>query len=246
MSAVLVIAGTDSSGGAGLTRDVATLSQLGTDTLCAVTAVTAQSDRAVAAVHAVPADMVRAQIAAALASGRVAALKIGMLATAANARAVAEMLARTIELPVVLDPVLVASSGGALLDAEGVKVLRAELLSRVMLLTPNVPEAAALLNSDVARSEAQLLRQGEALLALGARAVLIKGGHFGGEQCTDLLFTNTTGVRHLRAPRIARTRRGSGCALASAIAAGLAAQLDLYDACVRAKRYIGEFFQTGK
>lgn len=245
MSSVLLIAGCDSSGGAGLTRDVRTLTQLGARALCAVTAVTAQSDHALSALQPMPAELVRAQIAAAFATREVDAIKIGMLATTANVEAVAESLPLHGAPPVVLDPVLLASSGGALLEAGAVAALRAALMPRVTLITPNIPEAAALLGMPMARSDEQLLRQGEALLALGARAVLLKGGHGSGAQCTDLLFSGGQSVLRFSAPRSATLRRGSGCALASAIAAGLAARLDLQEACARAKQYMTEFFQHG-
>jgi hydroxymethylpyrimidine/phosphomethylpyrimidine kinase len=245
VSAVLVIAGSDSSGGAGLVRDVRTLTELGIDALCALTAVTAQSDRQVIAVYPLPHELVRAQIEAALATGRVGAIKIGMLATAATVRAVAESLGTHEALPVVLDPVLTASSGGALLDADGLGALREVLLPCAHLLTPNIPEAAALLAAPVAQSEAELLRQGQALLALGPRAVLLKGGHGSGPEATDLLMSAGQPLRRFPAPRIGATRRGTGCTLASAIAAGLAAHLTLAEACARAKSYVTRFLQRG-
>jgi hydroxymethylpyrimidine/phosphomethylpyrimidine kinase len=245
VSAVLVIAGSDSSGGAGLVRDVRTLTELGIDALCAVTAVTAQSDHEVIAVYPLPHEMVRAQIEAALATGRVGVIKIGMLATAATVRAVAESLGTHEALPVVLDPVLTASSGGALLDADGLGALREVLLRCAHLLTPNIPEAAALLAAPVAQSEAELLRQGQALLALGPRAVLLKGGHSSGPEATDLLVSAGQPLRRFAAPRIGATRRGTGCTLASAIAAGLAAHLTLAEACARAKSYVTQFLQRG-
>ena len=245
MTAVLVIAGSDSSGGAGLTRDVCTLSELGIGALCAVTAVTAQSDSEVIAVHPLPHELVRAQIAAALATGRVRAIKIGMLATRATVCAVAESLRAHQALPLVLDPVLAASCGGALLDSAGIVALRELLLPRASLLTPNIPEAAALLAAPLARSEEELLRQGEALLALGARAVLLKGGHGSGAEATDLLVSALEPLRRFHALRMAATRRGTGCTLASAIAAGLATDLTLDEACARAKRYVSDFLQRG-
>ncbi|HEY4749060.1 MAG TPA: bifunctional hydroxymethylpyrimidine kinase/phosphomethylpyrimidine kinase [Steroidobacteraceae bacterium] len=245
MSAVLVIAGSDSSGGAGLVRDVRTLTELGSEALCALTAVTAQSDREVIAVYPLPHQLVRAQMDAALATGRVRAIKIGMLATAATVRAVAETLARHAGLPVVLDPVLAASSGGALLDADGLCALRELLLPRAQLLTPNIPEAAALLAAPVAESEAELLRQGQALLALGSHAVLLKGGHSSAAEATDLLVSPRQPLRRFAAPRIGASRRGTGCTLASAIAAGLAAHLTLTAACARAKSYVTQFLQRG-
>jgi len=237
VTTVLVIAGSDSSGGAGLTRDVRTLTQLGVQARCVVTAVTAQSDARVYAVHVVPPELVRAQLAAACATGPVDAIKIGMLATGATVLAVcAGLPAET--LPIVLDPVLASSSGGELLDAEGREALRTTLLPRVTLLTPNIPEAAALLGSGSARSEAELLQQARALLALGPEAVLLKGGHGGGAEASDLLLLRDAAPRWLRAPRIANARRGTGCELAAAIATGLAGGLAVGTACERAKQHL--------
>lgn len=248
MSRVLVIAGSDSSGGAGLTRDVDTLARLGAGALCAVTAVTAQSDRQVSAVHLVPPELIRAQIDASFATGHVGAVKIGMLGTRAGVLAVAAALAAHPPVPVVLDPVLEATSGAPLLDEDGRAALRETLLPRATLVTPNIPEAAALLGVEAAATEQQLLVQGEALLALGAGAVLLKGGHAAGAQAIDFLLTRaasagTPGLQRLCAPRSARSHRGTGCALASAIAAGLAAGEGLLEACARAKRHVTELLQ---
>ncbi len=236
MTSVLVIAGTDSSGGAGLARDLRTLADLHVRALCAVTAVTAQSDAGVLGVHVVPAAMVHAQIAAAFASGRVAAVKIGMLATANIVQAVAAALRPHAAVPVVLDPVLASTSGTALLDAAGREALRT-LLPRVALLTPNIPEAALLLGAEPATSEAQMLTQAHALRARGARAVLIKGGHGSGSEAVDLLLS-AQGVTRLAAARLDASCRGTGCALASAAAASLAAGMALDSACLRAKDYV--------
>jgi hydroxymethylpyrimidine/phosphomethylpyrimidine kinase len=243
VSAVLVIAGSDSSGGAGLARDVRTLAHFGMAAPCAVTAVTAQSDARVKAVHLVPPELVRTQIAAALATGRVAAIKIGMLGTRATVLAVAASLPPRSTTPLVLDPVLAASSGGELLDAAGREALLETLLPRVTVLTPNIPEVAALLAVPRAQNEADLLRQGEALLALGAEHVLLKGGHGSGAEATDLLLTAGGALQSFSAPRLATTRRGTGCALASAIAAGMAAGLDVAAACARAKRHVTELLE---
>jgi hydroxymethylpyrimidine/phosphomethylpyrimidine kinase len=238
VTTVLVIAGTDSSGGAGLTRDVATLTQLGVEALCAVTAVTAQTDRDVPAVELLPARVVRAQISAALATGRADAIKIGMLGAEAIVAAVAESLPPREHLPLVLDPVLAASSGGVLLETQGRAALAALLLPRATLLTPNIPEAAALLGAAPASSAADIIGQGRALCARGAAAVLMKGGHASGDLATDWLVTAEGRVREFNAPRLAVARRGTGCALASAIAAGLAAHLSLEAACQRAKEHV--------
>jgi hydroxymethylpyrimidine/phosphomethylpyrimidine kinase len=240
---VLIIAGSDSSGGAGLTRDVATLAAFGVEAACALTAVTAQTDTRVTAVQALPASLVRAQIEAALRTGPVAAVKIGMLATGGIALAVAASLPEREEVPVVLDPVLGSTSGAALLDEEGRRALRERLLPRATLLTPNIPEAAVLLGEDPAASEAELRRQAERLLSLGPGAVLVKGGHATGAEAVDLLLEAGQPVRLLRAPRAARAQRGTGCMLSSAIAAGLALGLDLGAACARAKRHVSERLQ---
>ena len=242
MTAVLLIAGSDSSGGAGLARDVRTLTRLGTRALCVVTAVTAQSDARVFAVHVVPPELVRAQIAAAFATTPVQAIKIGMLATRATVLAVAASLPSQAP-PVVLDPVLASSSGGDLLDSAGREALCSALLPRVTLLTPNIPEAAAILGSEFAVCDEDLLRQAAALLALGPAAVLLKGGHGEGTEATDLLLTRAAAPRWLRAPRLNAVRRGTGCALSSAIAAGLAAGLDLTVACERAKQHVTQLLQ---
>ena len=242
MSTVLVIAGSDSSGGAGLTRDVRTLTRLEARALCAITAVTAQSDASFGAVHVLPPELVRAQIAAAFATARIDAIKIGMLATAATVQAVAASLPAE-GPPIVLDPVLVSTSGGELLDRGGREALRTLLLPRITVLTPNIPEAAALLGTHCAQGEQELLQQASALRALGAAAVLLKGGHAEEPEATDLLLSGDAKPRWLRAPRIGVVRRGTGCALSAAIAAGLGAGLDLAAACMRAKQHVTQLLQ---
>ena len=246
MSAVLVIAGSDSSGGAGLARDLHTLARFDTQAMCAVTAVTVQSDSRVIAVHPLAPETLRAQIESALATGRVGAIKIGMLGTGAIARAVAACLPPREQIPMVLDPVLASSSGAALLDAGGREALREGLVPRATLVTPNIPEAAALLGMQPATTEEELLCQAHAWLALGASAVLIKGGHGSTSEAVDLLVSAGGSPRRLIAARSARTHRGTGCALASGIAAGLAAGLELGDACARAKRHVLELLHQGE
>jgi len=243
VTAVLVIAGTDSSGGAGLVRDVETLALFGVEALCAVTAVTAQTDGEVTAVELLPPRLVQAQIGAAVAARRAAAIKIGMLGSRAIVEAVAGALAPHARAPLVLDPVLAASSGGALLEAQGREALAALLLPLATLLTPNIPEAAALLAATPATSAAEIIAQGRALCARGAAAVLMKGGHADGARATDWLVTAAGAVHEFSAPRLAATRRGTGCALASAIAAGLAADLPLELACQRAKEHVTGLLQ---
>ena len=244
MSRVLVIAGCDSSGGAGVVRDLYTLAHFGCPAACALTAVTAQSDAAVSAVEALPPALVQAQIASALAAGDVRAVKIGMLANAAIAAAVAAYLPPRTQVPLVLDPVLWASSGARLIDAAGERVLRAELVPRASLLTPNLPEAAALLGTRTADSVAEQTRQGRALLDLGVAAVLVKGGHGSDAEAVDVLVRTDAAPREFRAARVARGIRGSGCALASGIAAALAAGLALEAACERARGYVLELLHA--
>ena len=375
---VLVIAATDSSGGAGLTRDVRVLTDFSVDALCVATAVTAQSDKRVLSVHHVPPDVIRAQLTAALETRRVGAVKIGMLGTRATVEAVAELLAAMVgamateadamsgcdggvattdaatadggaatthaatasggtaasdaatagggaagidastagkgtaapdaatagkgtatagasgeahsspsiparlsrllshgvtthaTIPIVLDPVLVSSSGGVLLDARGRAALLEKLLPQSTLVTPNVPEIAALLGEPVAANEVEWVNQARRLLEFGCQAVLLKGGHATGEEAVDLLVTRaqspqpdrrqldtrqpdagkpTTPVGHIIIERISSKRlpatsRGTGCALASAIAAGLASGHSLVEACRRAKRYVLETMLT--
>ena len=239
-AAVLVIAGTDSSGGAGLVRDVRTLESLGAEALCAVTAVTAQTDARVLGVHVVPAEQVRAQIEAAFATGAVSAVKIGMLAGSATVDAVADALRGGPAVPVVLDPVLYASSGAALLEQSARERVRARLFPLTTLLTPNLPEAARLAGGcpDDEPEPARLIGWAHRLLADGVRAVLIKGGHASGEAAADVLVRPEAEPLWLSGPRLASRRRGTGCALASAIAAALAAGADLPEACRSGRAHV--------
>ena len=219
--AALTIAGSDSGGGAGIQADLKTFSALGVYGTSAITAITAQNTCGVLAVETLAPALVGQQIAAVLADIRIDAVKIGMLATPAVIAAVAEALQGWTG-PVVLDPVMVAKSGDALLQDDAIAALTRYLLPRADLLTPNLPEAARLLDQPLAETTAEAEAQGFALLDLGARAVLMKGGHAAGPICTDLLITRD-GVLALTAPRIAtRNTHGTGCSLSSAIAAELA------------------------
>jgi len=235
---VLVVAATDSSGGAGITRDVQVLADFSVDARCVITAVTAQSDSQVSAVHHIAPAIIRAQVAAAFETGRVSVIKIGMLGNRASVDAIIDSLPQDVSIPIVLDPVLVSTSGGMLLDAGGRDAMRRNLLPRAALVTPNVPEAAALLDADIASNEAELIEQAQRLLQLGPQAVLIKGGHWSGAEAVDLLVSRTYGPHRIPSPRLRATKRGTGCALASAIAAGMASGMSLLDACGYAKRYV--------
>ena len=241
---MLVIAGSDSSGGAGIARDLQALAAFNLEALCALTAVTAQTQERVVSVHHVPAEIVRAQIRCAFEARTIAAIKIGMLGSRETVNAVADCLPRHPSLPVVLDPVLLSSSGGVLLDEEGRAAMRARLLPLTTVLTPNIPEAASLCGvahagaAAPASSPDALIAQARSLRALGARAVLLKGGHAQGPESTDLLLAEPGEPQWLSLPRLAYRCRGTGCALSSAIAAGLAGGSSVEAACRGAKRYV--------
>ncbi|MEI4469998.1 bifunctional hydroxymethylpyrimidine kinase/phosphomethylpyrimidine kinase [Frigidibacter sp. MR17.24] len=233
----LTIAGSDSGGGAGIQADLKTFSALGVYGASAVTAITAQNTVGVQGVAAIAPAMVAAQIRSVLDDIRVDAVKIGMLATPEVIAAVAGAL-RGYDGPVVLDPVMVAKSGDALLADAAVEALAETLLPRATLLTPNLPEAARLLGAAPARNAATAEAQGRRLRAMGAAAVLMKGGHAEGATCTDLLV-EAGGTLALHAPRLAtRNTHGTGCTLSSAVAAGLAHGLALHDAVERAHGWL--------
>ncbi|SHH09965.1 bifunctional hydroxymethylpyrimidine kinase/phosphomethylpyrimidine kinase [Geodermatophilus nigrescens] len=218
----LTVAGSDPSGGAGVQADLKTFSALGAYGTAVLTALTAQNTRGVTGVHPVPAEFVGEQIATLLDDVTVHAAKTGMLGTAAVVREVAARLAGRAAGPVVVDPVMVATSGDRLVDDDAVAAVRDVLLPVADLVTPNVPEAAALLGTAPATTVDELPGQARALLELGPRAVLLKGGHLGGDVSVDVLATATSVVETVR-PRIdTRATHGTGCTLSSAIAALLA------------------------
>jgi hydroxymethylpyrimidine/phosphomethylpyrimidine kinase len=239
MTAIAVtIAGSDSSGGAGVQADLKTFSALGVYGASVITALTAQNTRGVAAIHDPPPEFIAAQIDAVFSDLSVNAVKIGMLSVPAAIEAVAAGLDRHRQSEIVLDPVMVATSGARLLAPEAVDRLKRALFPRARLVTPNLPEAAALLGVDIAANEAEMRAQAERLLDLGARAVLIKGGHGAGADCVDLLV-EAGRVLRFSAPRIAtENTHGSGCTLSAAIAAGLAKGGDLASAVRDAKTYV--------
>lgn len=223
----LTIAGSDSSGGAGIQADLKAFSALGVYGASVITAVTAQNTRTVTHIHDIPLDVVEGQIAAVLGDLDVAAIKIGMLSSSDIVESVARALEGYVG-PVVLDPVIVAKSGAKLLRDEAVAALKERLLPRAAVLTPNLPEAAALLDCAPAGDAEEVERQGRALLALGPAAVLMKGGHAEGKVCTDLLLVAGQPALAFTADRLdTRNTHGTGCTLSSAIAAGLASGLSL-------------------
>jgi hydroxymethylpyrimidine/phosphomethylpyrimidine kinase len=235
---VLAIGGSDSGGGAGVQADIKTIAMLGGYAASAITAVTVQNTAKVYGIHAIPADVVVAQARAVLDDIGADAIKTGMLCSAAVAEALADLFA-AVTVPIVIDPVMAATTGAALLDEDAIAALRARLIPLAALLTPNAPEAARLTGLKVATTD-DLRRAGEALLGMGARAVLMKGGHVAGESVIDVLMT-PTGETLFASDRIStRHTHGTGCTLASACAVGLAQGLDLNAAVQRAHAFVAE------
>ncbi len=237
---VLIIAGSDSSGGAGVQADLKTVTALGGYGATAITAVTVQDTLRVHSVFPVPPEVVEAQARAVLDDIGADAIKIGMLGDRAMVEAVARLLDHAgAGVPAVVDPVMVAKGGSALLDPAAIEAVRALLIPRAALLTPNAPEAEALSGVAVDSLDGQR-RAAERLLEFGARAVLLKGGHVPGERVTDLLLSEA-GETLFEGPRIdTRHTHGTGCTLASAVAVGLAQGLPLAAAVARAWAYVAE------
>lgn len=238
MPNLLSIAGSDPSGGAGIAADLATFAALRCYGMAAVTALTAQNTRGVLDVHLPPAAFIAAQIDAIFADIEVAAVKIGMLGSAATVEAIADRLAVHRPPFVVLDPVLAASSGDALAGARVAEAIVARLFPLATLVTPNLAEAAVLAGGAVGPNRAEMRAAAGRLRERGARAVLVKGGDAGGATSDDLLLEGNA-CRVFSAPRIAtRNTHGTGCTLSSAIAAHLAHGAELPDAVAAAKDYV--------
>ena len=239
MSAIAVtIAGSDSGGGAGIQADLKTFSALGVYGASVITALTAQNTQGVRAIHDVPPEFITAQIDAVFSDFDVHAVKIGMLSRTATIDAVAGGIERHRMKNVVLDPVMVATSGDRLLAPDAIDALRRLLIPRARVITPNLPEAAALLDAPLAKNEDEMRAQAQRLLALGAAAVLIKGGHGSGAESVDLLADKNGVVRLAAARVVTRNTHGTGCTLSSAIAAELAKGRGLADAVRAAKDYV--------
>ena len=234
----VTIAGSDSGGGAGIQADLKTFSALGVYGASVIVALTAQNTLGVQGVHEIPAEFVTQQIDSVFSDLAVGAVKIGMVANVAAIEAVASGLEKYAQRQVVLDPVMIAASGDRLLRADAMDALRRRLMPRARLATPNLHEAAALLDRPLARNEAEMAEQGRALLALGAPAILVKGGHGSGAESVDLLVT-AQGVERFAASRIDTSNsHGTGCTLSAAIAAGLARGLELREAVSTGKEYV--------
>lgn len=234
----LSIAGSDPSGGAGIQADLKAFSALGVYGMAVATALTAQNTQGVTGIHIVPPDFVAEQIRAIFADITVGAVKIGMIADAAIAGAVADMLARYGDVPVVLDPVMIAKGGASLLTDDAVAVVAERLLPLATIVTPNLPEAAALLGELEARNREEMAGQALRLVGLGANMALVKGGHLPGIDSPDVL-ASAVGLTWFEAPRVAtRNTHGTGCTLSSAIAAELAKGASPKDAVAVAKAYV--------
>ncbi len=235
---VLIVAGSDSGGGAGIQADIKTVTALGGYAATAVTALTAQDTLGVHGIHPVPPDFVARQMELVLADIGADAVKTGMLGDAPTIEAVADVLAAHADaVPLVVDPVMVAKGGARLLDPTAAEALVRRLLPRAAVVTPNIPEAEVLVGHAIADVEA-MTAAARALIGMGPRAALVKGGHMAGDAVTDVLV-GADGVRLFQGPRIAsRNTHGTGCTLASAIACGIAQGLDLAAAVARARAYV--------
>ncbi|HXF54593.1 MAG TPA: bifunctional hydroxymethylpyrimidine kinase/phosphomethylpyrimidine kinase [Hyphomicrobiaceae bacterium] len=242
----LTIAGSDSSGGAGIQADLKTFTAFAVYGASVLTALTAQNTKGVAAVQPIPASFVSAQIRAVFDDLAVGAAKTGMLANAEVVLAVAGEMERHSKVPLVVDPVMVSTNGDLLLEADAISALKSRLLPRADLITPNLPEAAALLGGKLAASEAEMAEQGRRLLELGCGAALVKGGHGAGAAAVDMLVTAAGTVR-LESPRIETLNtHGTGCTLSAAIAALLAMGEPLESAVRRAKTFVTRAIDHGR
>lgn len=241
----LTIAGSDSGGGAGIQADIKTLSALGAYAASVITAITAQNTKGVTAVEDISVASIIAQMDAVFSDLAVNAVKIGMVSRIETIAAIAERLRRQSQ-PVVLDPVMVATSGDRLLHEDAIETLRRDLLPLATIVTPNLPEAALLTGSSMAKTETEIARQAEAILKAGAKAVLIKGGHGDGPESTDYLFADVA-MQALSAPRVeTKNDHGTGCTLAAAITAHLAKGRELREAVGLAKDYLNGALDAGR
>jgi hydroxymethylpyrimidine/phosphomethylpyrimidine kinase len=235
---VLTIGGSDSSGGAGILADIKTGAAMGVDVAAAISAITAQNSLGVQALEPVPLQLFRAQISSVCSDIPVHAVKLGMLYDAPRVRVVIDAIRQYAWDNIVCDPVLISTSGTPLLDQDGLKTL-VSAFPYFTLLTPNVPEVAAMIGKAV-ETPVELLQAGHALLEFGARAVLVKGGHIDGDECTDVLFRKGIPKPKFFFSRRVHTRNdhGTGCALATSIASGLAVGIDLPEAISRAQDFV--------
>ena len=242
---VLSIAGSDSGGGAGIQADIKTISALGVYATTAITAVTAQNTCGVSSIEPVSPLLVKAQIEAVLSDIGADAIKIGMLHNMATAKAVSEAIVQYNPQYVILDPVMISTSGHKLIEDETIDFIRNTLMKQASLITPNIDEAALLAQCEI-QSEKEVYTAAEKLLNTGCQAVLMKGGHLKGETMTDILFTKNKNQLVLKEKHItSQNTHGTGCTLSSAIASYLALGQQLEDAVIAAKRYITQAIEAG-
>lgn len=241
----LTIAGTDPSGGAGIQADLKAFSALGAYGTSVITALVAQNTQGVQSVYYIDADFVAAQIASVLDDVHIDSIKIGMLAKTDVVEAVAKSLQNYSVPHVVLDTVMVAKSGDALLTADAVDAIRTLLLPQVSLITPNLPEAAALLQCDIAVTEEDMLEQGRALLAMGCKNVLMKGGHLDEAESPDWLFSDNEEKRFTAVRVATRHTHGTGCTLSAALAALRPHYSNWSDTVAAAKAYLQKALIAG-
>lgn len=236
----LTIAGSDSGGGAGIQADLKAMSALGTYGASVITALTAQNTSEVRAIHDVPANFIASQIDTVLDDLEVGAIKIGMLSQVEVIEIIADRLRqRAKDIPIILDPVMVAKSGDNLLQRNAVEALKSELLPLATLITPNLPEAGVLLGQAAPENEHEMSLAGDNLLSLNCQAVLMKGGHLEGDECLDLLLQNGTPSIAYKSARIhTKNTHGTGCTLSAAIAALIAQGCDLQSAVKGAHGYL--------
>lgn len=241
----LTIAGSDSSGGAGIQADLKTFSAFGVYGASVLTALTAQNTRGVSGVHPVPLDFIAAQFRAVASDLSVTAIKTGMLGDAATVELVARLVGDLPGVPVVVDPVMIATSGDVLLAPDAISAVRDSLVPKATLITPNLPEAAKLAGQPVAETLEDMQRQATDLLRLGCGAVLLKGGHGTGSEATDVLVDGSS-VLVLSRPRVeTNNTHGTGCTLSAAIAANLALGLSLAQSVEKAKDYVLQALLAG-
>ena len=241
----LTIAGSDSGGGAGIQADIKTFSALGAYAASVITAITAQNTKGVTTVEDVSVATIIAQMDAVLSDLAINAVKIGMVSRIETIAAIAERLRRQSQ-PVVLDPVMVATSGDRLLHEDAIETLRRDLLPLATIVTPNLPEAALLTGTSMAKTDTEIAQQAELILKAGTKAVLIKGGHGDGPESTDYLFADGA-MQALSAPRVeTKNDHGTGCTLAAAITAHLAKGYELREAVELSKDYLNGALDAGR
>lgn len=234
---ILIVAGTDPTGGAGIVRDIETASHFCVKTGLAITSVNVQDDRCVAKKMPMPRDIIYGQMRSALQSAKISAIKIGMTGRAEIVCAICDVLDEFSDIPVILDPVITASSGGALADGATIAEIQKKLLKHCFLITPNLAELARLTETVLAKSHEQTIEQAKKLVLLGARYVLAKGGHETGDVSTDSLVSSGK-VANFSFPRLHATMRGTGCTLSTAIACELANGKNIESAVKSAKAYV--------